>query len=340
MINIRTENISPEVLGTDKNLGTIFNDEQWLFYRKKWDENPKKNIIEKVPLQIDLFAVDVCNLKCPFCLRRNYSPGKGFMKFSQVKKILDDASQFGLYAFNFAGLGEPTLHPDLFKIIQYAKEKKVVDVNIHTNCTRLSPEFNQKLIESGLDRIILSIDSADKEVYEKMRVGADFEKIYAAVDDLIQQRNNSPKKRPHIKVNFINTNENDPTELNRFIHYWQDKANRIAILRYLDCKEGDEKLYHKENYVQDKNFCCPELWRRLTILSDGTATLCTRDMTKKFVVGNALTQSISSIWNGERINHVRQLHQHVEFKKLMLCNECPDSYILKGNYEFKEELAN
>ncbi len=325
MLNVKTGSISPEVLGTDKKLGPVFHDEEWLEYRRKWDAYPQEGIVGKVPLQIDLFAVDVCNLKCPMCPRQEFIPGKGYMSFSLVKKVIDEATEHGLCAFNFAGLGEPTLCPDVLKVIRYAKEKGVVDVNMHTNGTRLGPEFNRQLIESGLDRLIISLDSANKEVYEKIRVGASFERVYAGVEDLIRQRNERVSKKPHIKANFIEMDEKDPTEKDRFIAHWSDKVNRIAVLRYLDC-QGEERLYHRNNYQQDRSFCCPELWRRLVILSDGTAVLCPRDMKKRHVLGNVQEQSVTDIWTGEKMQRIRDVHRSGKFRELDFCRDCPDSY--------------
>ncbi len=333
MINVKTRSISPELPGTDKKLGPVFHDEKWIAYRKKWDEYPAYGIVDKVPLQIDLFAVDICNLKCPMCPRQVFIPGKGYMDFSFVKAVIDQATEHGLCALNFAGLGEPTLYPELFAVIRYAKEKGVVDVNMHTNGTRLGTAFNKNLIESGLDRLIISLDSADKERYERIRVGAKFEKVYAAVEDLIKQRNEHPQTRLHIKANFIEMDESDPTEKNKFISYWENKLDRIAILRYLDCQSEEEELYHKANYNQDDNFCCPELWRRLVILSDGTATLCPRDMKKRYVIGDIDKQTVSEIWEGVMMQKARDLHRNGRFKELDLCKDCPDSYEKKSVVE-------
>jgi radical SAM protein with 4Fe4S-binding SPASM domain len=329
MVNVNTESISPEVLGTDKQLGPVFNDEKWLEYRKKWDQYPKEAIIGKVPLQIDLFAVDVCNLQCPMCPRQNFIPGKGYMGFERVKSIIDQATSYDLCAFNFGGLGEPTLYPKFFEVISYAKGKGVVDVNTHTNGTRLGHDFNRRLIDSGLDRLIISLDSADKDKYEKIRVGANFEKVYAAVEDLIEQRNEHPTTRLHIKTNFIEMDEADPTEKNKFISYWSSKADRIGILRYIDCQDGKEGLYHKDNYTQDDHFCCSELWRRLAIWSDGTATICFRDPKKRFVVGNINEQTVTEIWTGAKMQELRAIHREGRFKDLAICRNCINSYSRK-----------
>lgn len=326
MVNINTESISPDVSGTDKQLGPVFQDEKWLEYRQKWDEYPKSGIVGKVPLQIDLFAVDVCNLRCPMCPRQDFIPGKGYMDFDLIKQVLDQATEHGLYAFNFGGLGEPTMFKRLFEVIKYAKNKGVVDVNMHTNGTRLSHDFNRQLLESGLDRLIISLNSATKEVYEEIMVGAKFEKVYAAVEDLLKQRNEHPTTRLHIKANFIEMNEGDAEEKNKFLSYWADKVNRISVLRYMDCSDGKEGIYHKENYIQDNAFCCAELWRRLSIWSDGTATICFRDVTKKIVVGNIHEQSITEIWMGDKLQKIRDMHRNGEFKKCELCKDCANSY--------------
>lgn len=326
MVNIRTGSTPIEVPGVVKQLGPVFHDKKWLNYRKKWSEYPKNGVVNKVPLQIDLFAVDICNLKCPMCPRQDFVPGKGYMTFDTIKMILDQATEHGLCAFNFGGLGEPTLHPDLFRIIQYAKEKGVVDVNMHTNGTRLDHDFNKQLLDSGLDRLIISLDSADKEKYEKIRVGAKFEKVCAGVEDLLLQRKEHLKTRLHIKANFIEMDEDNPGEKNKFLSYWSQKVDRISILRYLDCRNGEEGLFHKKNYVQDDAFCCAELWRRLAIWSDGTATICFRDIKKRFAIGNINEQTVAEIWTGEKMNRVRDMHCRENFKSLSLCSSCPDSY--------------
>ena len=330
IVNVVTKSISPEVSGTDNNLGPVFNDPKWLEYRKKWDEYPTKGTVGKVPLQIDLFAVDICNLQCPMCPRQDFIPGKGYMEFSKIKRILDQATEYGLCAFNFGGLGEPTLHPQVIDIIRYAKEKGVTDVNMHTNGTRLDPNFNKKLIESGLDRLIISLDSAEKDRYESIRVGAKFEKVYAGVEDLIRQRNEHSNTRLHIKANFIEMNEDDPTEKNKFIAYWKNKVNRIGILRYLDCSAGGEQLQYKENYKQDCNYCCPELWRRLVIWSNGIATICYRDISQKFVIGDVHKQTITDIWTGSIMQNHRDLQRQGRFKDFDICANCANSYEPQG----------
>jgi len=344
--NVRTDSISPEILGTDNEFGHVFKTDKWIKYRYAWDDYPKNNLVGQVPLQIDLFAVDACNLKCPMCPRHSAwnSEKKGYMDSETIYKIIDEAGEKGLMAFNFGGLGEPTVHPDHVNFLKYAKEKGVIDVNMHTNGTRLNEKRSKAIVESGVDRIVISLDSAVKETYEKIRVGATFEKVYSEAEKFIELRNKYAKQdeygdlHPHIKVNFINMNEDDDRELNYFVDRWKDKANRIGVLRYIDfeCYEEEhEKLVHIDNYYQIQDFSCGELWRRLAIWSCGTATICFRDFNQLCSVGNIHEQSIEEIWNGEKMNYYRDLHLNGNYKSIPMCKNCPNSYECHEDYKVK-----
>ena len=84
MINVKIRSISPEVSGTDKQLGPVFQDEAWIAYRTKWNEFPQNEIVGEVPLQLDLYVVDVCNLKCPMCTRQIFSLEESSSGFSKL----------------------------------------------------------------------------------------------------------------------------------------------------------------------------------------------------------------------------------------------------------------
>ena len=60
-------------------------------------------------------------------------------------------------------------------MIEYAKSKGVLDIMLHTNGTVMDEELAEKIVKSGLDRSIFSLDSITKEIYENIRVNANFE---------------------------------------------------------------------------------------------------------------------------------------------------------------------
>ncbi len=106
-----------------------------------------------------------CNMRCKSCYNKN----KHYVKsLEQIKEEVD----LGLEKRN-ADLvsilgGEPTLHPDIDKVIKYIKSKKVV-CQLLTNGLLLlddkSDKLIDKLVNSGLDRFIIHIDKG-QDVHE------------------------------------------------------------------------------------------------------------------------------------------------------------------------------
>ena len=143
------------------------------------ERNGKKNtteiIAEGFPLHLDISTTNVCNLLCTFC-PRTVRVEDGTWRKSQhmdiklFKKIIDEATALGTYSINMNLLNEPLLHPKCMEMIRYAKEKGIVDVHFHTHGGLLSDSKIDEILESGLDRIFISIDSPYEEKYNKIRV--------------------------------------------------------------------------------------------------------------------------------------------------------------------------
>lgn len=317
--------ITKVITRTGEKDGLCFQHDRWLEYRTKWEENPKMGILEKLPLQIDVWASDVCNLKCPMCVRNQSGHKSGFMPPEIIEKVLAEAKDKGLYAFNLGGLGEPMLLPKFFDYIIKAKAAGVVDVNVHTNGTRLEPNANRLIIESGLDRLIVSLDAVTKETYEKIRIGASFDKVYAGLKDLIKQKTDSKSSTPDIKLNIIDMGDAD--EIKQFIDYWQSQVDRISILPFVEFDENGRELakdYANRQYPD--NFVCAWLWQRLSVMRDGKVHACFRDISvRSEIVGDLATQSIEEIWQGEKMTALRKLHLAGKYRECGMCEYCPNA---------------
>ena len=318
-----------EVPCTDKELGYHFHTPDWLEYRRKWDYNATNNIVEALPIQLDLWAVDACNLKCPMCPRTLGNASNKIMRPELIEKVFDEISKSKLYALNLGGLGEPTMLPKFTEYIKRAKDLGVVDVNAHTNGTLLKPKFNKQLIESGIDRLVISLDAVTKERFEAIRVGANYERVYGQVNELIEQRNSMGRDKPHIKLNIINMSvgDNADEEIHKFIDYWKDKVNRVAILPLFEYDEmGREVAANMLTREYREDFRCGWLWQRMSITTAGNVVLCLRDIaTEEHSIGDFNKQTMSEIWNGKIMNDVRKLHMEGHYRKTPLCTYCPNA---------------
>ncbi len=105
-----------------------------------------------------------CNNHCVFCAVGNRLPEDQTVE--HIKEVLDRYSSAGVDLLDLDG-GEPTLHPDLFEIVEYARKIGFRTVNITTNGRRLAyPEFARKLLASGITSLLVSIHGPDEKTHD------------------------------------------------------------------------------------------------------------------------------------------------------------------------------
>jgi radical SAM protein with 4Fe4S-binding SPASM domain len=133
-------------------------------------------------------------MKCQTCIR---APGENFdMPFDLFRSIIGQlrSSLFGTKQVDLTGVGEPLLSRNLISMVKYAK-KAGFRVGFTSNFTFMDKEKAKELIQAKVDYIYVSMDSARKETFEKMRVGANFEDVMSKVKLFAETRRemNSPK---------------------------------------------------------------------------------------------------------------------------------------------------
>jgi radical SAM protein with 4Fe4S-binding SPASM domain len=298
--------------------------ERYKEYRKKWLENPKKFIVEEAPLHLDIEPTNACNLKCPMCPRtvliNDVNKSKDFkvgsMSFETYKKIIDEASEIGVYSVKLNWLGEPLIHPDIVNMVRYAKKKGIIDVMLNTNAVLLNEELSRNLIEAGLDKIFFSFDSPFKEKYEKIRIGAKFENTLNNIKSLVDIRNNMGKTSPLTRVSMVLMDSNR-NEYNKFVELFK---NIVDVVAYVEYREPTANAKYKIDY--EKKFACSQLWQRMFIAWNGDVIPCCVDSEKEMIINNIHKDSIKNIWNSNKYNNLRKNHKNGEWYKENRCREC------------------
>lgn len=294
------------------------NDAVFREYRTKWNEWPKKFYIGEFPLHLDIEAASVCNLKCKFCETTFEKIGtkSGYMDFETYQKIIDEGTKYGLYAIklNSGARGEPLLNKDIIKMIEYAKKKGIIDVYLNTNAVLLKREIGKKLIEAGMDRISISFEGTEPDIYEKYRVGAKFDKVKNNILEFIKLRNNLNSESPRIRIQTVATPELLP-KIQEFGEYWSKLVEEVAFIDFKD--------YSNKNKSLISDWICPYLWQRMMITWDGTISVCGFDYSDNHKLGNAKRDSIRDAWNGKEMEHIRKLHREGKAHEIEICNGCP-----------------
>jgi len=250
-----------------------------------------------------------CNLKCIMCtVNTSMKRKQGYMDLALFKRVIDDNPQLEyILLFNY---GEPLMHPKIFEMIEYAAERGIRP-NVTTNGTLLKDDLIDKIVASKLDRITISIDGVG-EVYEKIR-GTSYAKLEAKVNRLIEIRNATDSNlKIDLAVSVFEMNEDRIQEL---YDVWENKVDRFQLQprMYLEAGTAPAELKRTQR--------CDEVWRgNLIVLWDGTVVPCCYDSEGAMPVGDANTDRLRDIINGEKMRQLRR--NLVERRFLGVCANC------------------
>lgn len=139
-----------------------------------------------MPRSIDIELTTRCNLLCVMCQHTYWKRPPLDMPLSMFQNILQDIPS--LSSVKLHGVGEPLLNPQLVDMIYLAKQKDLF-VWTYTNGTLLHVDRQiDRLLDSGIDLLRISMDAADKATYECIRVGSRWEQVVENVKLLIKRR--------------------------------------------------------------------------------------------------------------------------------------------------------
>ena len=107
-----------------------------------------------------------------------------------------------LKRIDLTGIGESLMNREFYNIVQFLKSRGLY-VTLNDNFTLMTEEAARRILELGVDQIFLSMDGATKHTYERIRVGANFNKVVANARRLIQMKHELGQHRPEVKINTV-----------------------------------------------------------------------------------------------------------------------------------------
>jgi len=251
---------------------------------------------------------NTCNLRCTFCfVTDGMTRDGGFMDFNLFKKIIDDCTDLEHLCMH--NWGEPLLHKDIFRMIEYAKNKGVNYVVMNTNGTLLTDKMINRIVNSKLDIIRFSIDGS-AETFKRVR-GVELENIEKNIKKL---KIIKEKKRPELKMGVVFTVEEDTEgDAEEYINHWEKIVDHVRLQPKLITSPRTE--------------VCPEPfgkdYGKLVVLWDGRVIPCCVDYNANLMIGNIQNDTIPNLWKSEKLNILREQHLKGEFPDTCAnCNEC------------------
>jgi MoaA/NifB/PqqE/SkfB family radical SAM enzyme len=155
-----------------------------------------------LPRFVQIEPVGQCNLACTMCpvvYRGEGERGKppAFMNYETFCRVLEQFPQ--ATQLHLQGLGEPFLHPRLFDMVRYAAGRGI-EVTTNTNLTALSARRAEECVASGLKHLYASLDAADADIYESIRIGSKLARVLRNLERLVDARERLRAREPHITL--------------------------------------------------------------------------------------------------------------------------------------------
>lgn len=268
----------------------------------------------------------VCNLNCIMCAREKISNPR-HMEYETFVDIVDRLGS-GICEIWPHGFGEPLLHPDYFKMMEYLKSKGIA-FGLSTNGTLMHEKYRRKVLELNPVRIRFSIDAAEKEAYEHIRVGANFERVKENLIETVKLCDEmyegvSKYKRPQIYI-YATLNMDNLDQIDKLIEMKNecnvdylnimditynydfgtstaDKAIRVQLSEEELDAILDKHAHHKDVFIKIKQLekrVCDSPKAQCFINLDGDVWPCT-------CVSGDLMPPIGNIFDFDNINELYQ----------------------------------
>jgi radical SAM protein with 4Fe4S-binding SPASM domain len=271
----------------------------------------------------------ICNLKCPMCPYGQGNPdktndrSKDLMSWDLFTKVIDRLTGITL-SVGFGGNGEPLMHKKLPEMIEYTSRKGWF-TRLTTNGTLLNEATARKIFKTGLNELRISADGATKNTYERLRVGASFEKLVGILERLKKIRREESSETKIILHCVLQTRNIKEYDL---FHQVLDKYVD-GITKTFPCTYGSTDISYCP-LPMVKPYQCIMLAGTLSILANGDISICCNNHSHLSIVGNAASDDIIDIWKGSEYKRFRKLHLEGRFDEIDMCRNClmtPISFI-------------
>ncbi|WP_435151239.1 radical SAM/SPASM domain-containing protein [Candidatus Pelagibacter bacterium nBUS_44] len=306
--------------------------------------NDVVNLAEVLPLDVPISLMidpcNLCNFKCTFCptgeksLLGEYKRPKGMMSFKLFEKIIIDISNFQknsstkIKSLLLYKDGEPLLNRKLPEMITFAKKLNIAKhVLVTTNASLLDENYSERLLNSGLDTLRVSIQSLKKEFFSKTtRTKLDYDKIKENIKNFYNIKKKLNKKTELI-ISYVDAENFDENTKKNFIQEFSKFSDRVIINPVMgwtrsdihDWRNGIDREREIKNYELK---VCPDPFSRLSVNFDGSVSVCCVDWSHGTVVGNFNDETFEEVWNGKKLKEFRLLHLNGERNKIGPCKNC------------------
>ncbi|MGN6296661.1 MAG: radical SAM/SPASM domain-containing protein [Ginsengibacter sp.] len=299
----------------------------------------KKPVQWGLPVSISFEPTTSCNLRCPECPSglRQFTRARGMLKKDFFTKTIDEIYKDIIYLI-FYFQGEPYLNKNFLEMVSYASAKGLYTAT-STNGHFLTDEMAKKTVESGLDRLIISLDGTTQEVYEQYRREGNIEKVIEGARNIVKWKKQLKSKTPFVFFQFlvVKPNEHQIEDVKKLAKevgvdevrfktaqvydYENDPNQLIPENQKFSRYKKDKKGHHiAKNKLQNH---CSRLWEANVITWDGKVVPCCFDKDASHQLGDLKKESFKEVW---RNNNYKKFRKDITTsrKNIDICANCSE----------------
>jgi radical SAM protein with 4Fe4S-binding SPASM domain len=252
------------------------------------------------------------------------------------KKIIGELEKDLMYLI-FYFQGEPYLNPAFLDLVSYAGSRNIYTAT-STNAHYLNDENARKTIESGLDRLIISIDGTTQETYESYRVGGKLDKVIEGTKNVVKWKRELKSSTPHIIFQFlvVKPNEHQIEEVKKLAVELGVDEVAFKTAQIYDYENGSSLIpensrYSRYEQTSDGKWAiknpllnhCWKLWHSCVITWDGDVVPCCFDKDSEYRMGNLAKAKFSEVWKSNGYSKFRStvLRSRSEIEMCKNCTE-------------------
>lgn len=294
--------------------------------------------IKGTPISLAIEPTTSCNLRCPECPSglRSFTRPTGMLHEDLFRNVIDELKDT-LFWLTFYFQGEPYLHRSFLEMVDYASQQGIY-TSTSTNAHYLNEANARRTVESGLDRLIISLDGTTQETYESYRVGGELSKVIEGTRNVIAWKKKLRSKTPHVIFQFlvVKPNEHQVGEVHKLAKQLGVDQVVFKTAQIYDYKNGSPLIPAHEKYSRyrksrDGSYSiknkllnhCWKMWNSCVITWDGKVVPCCFDKDAQHVLGSVSENSFHSIWYGSAYDKFRgsllQSRSEIE-----ICKNCTE----------------
>ncbi len=272
------------------------------------------------PFSLSIEPTTACNLSCPECPSglKQFTRPTGKLDLNLHQKMIEQVRKSVFY-INYYFQGEPFLHPQFLELIKEAKKNKIYTAT-STNAHFITQKKAKEIVQSGLDRLIISIDGLTQKTYENYRVDGELKKVIEGTEHLIEAKKYLKSKTPHLIFQFlaVKPNEHEIPQVFKLGKKMGIDEVRIKSAQLYDYKNGNPLLPDNEKYSRYKlqpdgtyklkyktgNHCW-RMWSSSVLTFDGKVVPCCFDKDAQHILGSIVDIDFYEIWGNKKYAQFR-----------------------------------